>query len=107
MSVRAITNDYRFPSRSRQELYGDDQLVDVMWQGNPMFCSAASFRAPKAMTWSEFLAGMVDPWASNDPDYTAGTGHDWTVDDRPIAPDPQASLAELGVGHKSLITFRT
>ncbi|MGH3495288.1 MAG: phenol hydroxylase subunit P4 [Sciscionella sp.] len=107
MAVRAITDNYRFPSRSRQELYGDDQLVDVMWQGNPMFCSAACFRAPKAMTWSEFLAGVVDPWASNDPDYTAGAGHDWTVDDQPIAPAPQASLAELGVGHKSLITFRT
>lgn len=106
MAVRALKPGYEFPSRSRQELYGDDQLVHVMWRGNMMFCAAACFRAPKAMKWSEFLSTMVDPWASSDPDYVPGSGHDWVIDGNPVKPENDRSLAEHGVGHKSLIEFK-
>jgi phenol hydroxylase P4 protein len=68
MAVKAIY-DYDFPSRDRQELYGDDILVNVLWANNMMFCSAACFRAPKAMSWADFKSQMVDPWAASDPDY--------------------------------------
>jgi hypothetical protein len=105
MPVRAIAN-YEFPSRSRQELYGGDLLVNVMWRGNPLFCAAACFRAPRSMPWQDFVAAMVEPWAGNDPDFEPGSSHGWTVDDRPVDPSPTATLADLGVGHKSLITFR-
>ena len=37
MAVVALKEGYEFPSRSRQELYGDDQLVHVMWRNNAMF----------------------------------------------------------------------
>jgi phenol hydroxylase P4 protein len=106
MPVRAITDDYRFPSRSRKELYGDDQLVHVLWRGNPLFCAAACFRAPTAMSWAGFLSAMVDPWASSDPAYVPGSGRDWVVDSRPVTPRPDQTLAEIGVGHKSLVEFR-
>jgi phenol hydroxylase P4 protein len=105
MAVRALTETYDFPSRSRQELYGDDQLVHVLWKGNPLLCAAATFRAPRAMPFGEFLAGLVDPWAGSDPDYRPGTGRGWTLDGAAFDPSPEASLAELGVGHKSLLTF--
>jgi phenol hydroxylase P4 protein len=105
MSVRALAPGYDFPSRSRAELYGDDQLVHVLWRGNLMFCSAACFRAPKAMTWADFLSGMVEPWASSDPDFKPGTQRDWVLDGRPLDPRGDATLAELGVGHKSLLEF--
>jgi Phenol hydroxylase conserved region len=105
MPVRAI-GDYQFPSRSRQELYGDDLLVNVMWKGNPLFCAAACFRAPRAMPWQDFVAAMVEPWAGQDPDFVPGSGRDWTVDGQQVDPGPAALLADLGVGHKSLITFQ-
>ena len=57
MAVRSI-GEYDFPSRSRQELYGDDQLVHLWWRDNPWFCAAACFRAPKAMTWGDFRAWL-------------------------------------------------
>ena len=53
MTVKALY-DYDFPSRDRQELYGDDILVNVMWTNNRMFASPACFRAPKAMSWADF-----------------------------------------------------
>ena len=68
MPVKALY-DYDFPSKDRQEVYGDDILVNVMWTNNPMLCSAACFRTPKAMSWADFKAQMIDPWAASDPDY--------------------------------------
>jgi phenol/toluene 2-monooxygenase (NADH) P4/A4 len=104
MAVRSI-GEYEFPSRSRQELYGDDQLVHVWWSDNPWFCAAACFRAPKAMTWADFRAAMLDPWASCDPDYDPTADFQWVIDDQPVTPVGDQTLEALGVGHKSLVSF--
>jgi Phenol hydroxylase conserved region len=104
MSVRAIGN-YDFPSRSRQELYGEDQLVHVLWRGNSFLCAAATFRAPRAMPFGEFVAAIVEPWAASDPDFTPGSEDSWQLDGRAIEPKPDESLADLGVGHKHLLSF--
>lgn len=105
MAVIALKQGYEFPSRSRQELYGDDQLVHVMWRNNRRFCAAATFRAPKAMPFADFLSAMVEPWAGSDPAYVSGSTGDWTVDGQPLEIDAASSLSDLGVGHKSLLTF--
>ena len=103
MAVRSI-GTYEFPSRSRQELYGDDQLVHVYWNHNMFFCAPACFRAPKAMPWGTFLAEIVYPVFEGDPDFDrATTSFTRQVDDAPLTPRDDASLAELGVGHKSLL----
>jgi phenol hydroxylase P4 protein len=104
MTVRAIGN-YDFPSADRQELFGDDELVYVHWQDNPLFCSAAAFRAGRAMTFGDFMAGIVDPWLSSDPDYSPAAVKKWRLDGRDFEPDPQSTLADQGVGHKSLLVF--
>ena len=106
MGVRAIVDTYDFPSRSRQELYGDDQLVHVWWRNNLWFCAAACFRAPKAMRWGDFLDGVVYPWAAGDPSFDPATVSGWVLDDEPLDPRREQTLAELGVGHKSLLEFR-
>jgi hypothetical protein len=104
MAVKSI-GEYRFPSRSRQELYGDDQLVHVLWRGNPMLCAAACFRAPRAMPFGEFVTAMVEPWASSDPDFVPGSAGSWQLEGELIAPKDDESLADLGVGHKHLLSF--
>jgi phenol hydroxylase P4 protein len=105
MAVKALY-DYSYPSRSRQELYGDDQLVNVWWQNNPTFCAAACFRAPKALPWKDFIEQFVEPWAASDPDFRTESYADWAVDGKPLDPHDASSLAELGVGHKSVLSFR-
>jgi len=106
MAVKALY-DYDFPSADRIENFGDDQLVYVHWAGNPLFCSAAAFRAPRATPFGEFVAAMVQPWAASDPEFDPASIAGWQLFDEPLAADPQRSLAELGIGHKSLLTFRT
>ena len=104
MSVAAVY-DYDYPARDRQELFGDDILVNVLWTGNMMICSAACFRAPKAMVFADFKAQMIDPWAASDPAYDPAAATDWRVEGEPL--DPAATLEGTGVGHKGLITFHT
>lgn len=102
MAVKSI-GTYEFPSRSRQELYGDDQLVHVWWKGNLWFCAAAAFRAPKAMSWGDFYNALVVPFMSGDPDFDPNTEWKWDVQGEPMTPDPSASLESLGVFHKCVI----
>jgi phenol hydroxylase P4 protein len=105
MPVRAI-GEYAFPSSSRQELYGDDQLVHVWWKGNPFFVSAQCFRFPKAMPFGD-LVGVLKGFFAADPDFVPDSldSVQWVIDDAPVTPDPSASLAANGVGHKSLVQF--
>lgn len=106
MPVTAITDDYRFPSRSRRELYGDDLLVHVLWQGNPFFAAGATFRVPAVTRWADFVEQTVEPWASGDPDHRPGAARTWSLDGKPFDPRPDSTVDELGVGHKSLLAFR-
>ena len=104
MAVRSI-GEYKFPSRSRAELYGDDQLVHLYGKGNMWFFAPACFRAPKARSWNDFVGAIVNPLFGCDPDFDPETTKlTWTVDDQPISPSGDESLEALGVGHKSLIT---
>ncbi len=105
MAVVAIS-DYVFESKSRQELYGDDQLVHVWWKGNVFFVSAACFRFPKAMPWGE-LVNVLKGFYTADPDFVPESldSVQWIIDDKAVTPDPAKSLEENGVGHKSLIQF--
>ena len=106
MTVKALY-DYEFPSADRAENFGDDQLVYVHWEGNLFLVSAVAFRAPKAMPIGDFVEGMVKPWASSDPDFDPSAMTAWRLFDDPIDVTATASLAELGIGHKGLLKFRT
>lgn len=106
MPVKALY-DYDFPSADRVENFGDDQLVYVHWLGNPLFCSAAAFRAPQAMPFETFLAEIVWPWAGSDPDFDAAKVTDWQLFGEQFTPDNGAALTAQGIGHKALLKFRT
>lgn len=105
MAVRAI-GDYKFPSRSRVELYGDDQLVHVWWRDNQFFASAATFRVPQAMRFGEFVSTVVEPWAAADPDFELGSERAWFVNDSPLTVCDNESLTDLGIGHKHTLSFQ-
>lgn len=104
MAVKAL-GPYDFPSKSRQELYGDDQLVHVWWRNNRMFCAAATFRAPTSMTWADFRQGCVDPWAASDPDFDASTAFEWALDGEAFTPEDDMTLEQLGIGHKHVVSL--
>ena len=104
MTVKALY-DYDFPSRDRQELYGDDILVNVMWANNRMFASPA-LRAPTAMSWADFKSRWSTVGGS-DPDYDPSAPRDWQCNGEAFSPADDVTLADTGVGHKGLFAFRT
>jgi phenol/toluene 2-monooxygenase (NADH) P4/A4 len=107
MAVVAYKPGYEFEARDRAEVFGDDMLVYVYWQGNMLFCSAAAFRAPKAMKWGDFKANMLKGVFGIDPIYdtlnAANTA--WLISELPAQPKDDQTLEELGVKHKGLIKF--
>ena len=98
--------DYDWPSRSAAEFYGDDQLVHVWWRDNTFLAAAATFRVPRAMPFGEFVSTVVEPWAASDPDFEPGSERDWFIDDNPLRVRDEASLTELGIGHKHTVSFQ-
>lgn len=105
MTVKAI-GPYEFPAKDRQEVYGDDQLVNVLWDGNMFYYAGACFRVPKSMKWSDFKSQMIDEWAAADPDYRPDAATDWRRDDEAFDPKPGDTITDLGIVHKGLIRFR-
>ncbi|WP_217995831.1 phenol hydroxylase subunit P4 [Kribbia dieselivorans] len=105
MSITSL-GEYDFPSRSRQELYGDDQLVTLWFQDTMWWCSPVMFRAPRAMTWADFWAQMIVPLAEEDPDFDAATARTWTLHGAPFEPQDGMTLTELGIRHKDVIGTR-
>lgn len=107
MAVIAYKPGYEFPARDRVEVFGDDMLVNVHWQGNLFFCAAAAFRAPKNIKWGDFKANMVQGLFSVDPEYAALTPQNtrWYLGNTPIQPRDDQTLSELGVPHKGLLKF--
>ena len=108
MALKTI-GAYVFPSRSRQELYGEDQMVHVWWRDNPWLCSAVTQRAPRSMTFGDFWSQLIVPWAGTDPELAEGkdwSDFEWTLGGEPFAPDPQKSLADLGIAHKATLSMR-
>ena len=98
--------EYNFPSKDRIELFGDDQLVNVFWEGNVFIVGPGCFRVPRSIAWSEFVRDVVGSWAKADPDYDESKVTNWRIDDTPIDPKPTDTLEELGVEHKGLLKFR-
>lgn len=105
MSVKSI-GEYKFPSRSRQELYGEDQLVHVWFADNPWFCAAGCFRAPKAMAWADFWSQLVVPFGEADPDWRPEGAYAFSLHGQALTPQPGDTLEQLGVRHKDVIALR-
>ncbi len=105
MAIKSL-GDYDFPSRSRQELYGDDQLVSVWFQDTMWFASPAMFRAPRDMTWADFRAQMFVPFAEEDPDFDPDAARVWSLHGETFEPADGQTLAELGIRHKDVIGTR-
>lgn len=99
---------YEFEPTDGAAAYGDDQLVYVHREDPRLwFCAAAAFRAPQAMRWADFREQVVDGWLATDPDYDPSTATNWRIFDKPFEPDPDKTLAELGIKHKYLVKFAT
>lgn len=107
MSVVALDPTYAPPHRDQLESFDGNQLVYVYWNGNRNFVAALCFPLPPAMPFGALLGDVLTGVYGEDArwrgiDWNATS---WTLDGAPFTPDPARSLAEQGIGHKSLLRF--
>ena len=111
MGVIALDPDYVSkvaPADTLDKFHGN-QLVYIHWEEHLMFCAALAFPFPPDMPFGAILAEILPTFYGMHPDFEKIDWDNvkWTVDGKEITPDPEKSLADHGVGHKSLIRFWT
>jgi phenol hydroxylase P4 protein len=111
MSVIAIRPDYEAHTEVRDRLgnFHGNQVVYVHWEKHLSFCAAIAFPLPPDMPFGAFIDAVIKPHYAPHPqaeaiDWNAVT---WQIDGADATPDLGKSLAENGVGHKSLVRFWT
>ncbi|VTZ28376.1 Phenol hydroxylase P4 protein [Methylocella tundrae] len=100
---------YAFPPRDRVENFHGLQLVHFLWERHLMFASPITAPLSAATPFSAVIGEVLPMLYSKHPDFAAINWNavEWDCDGVPFTPDLALTLADLGVGHKSLLRFRT
>lgn len=108
MPVQAMY-DYKATPKDLQENFHGNQLVYIGWDQHLMFCAPVCLPLPPSMPFGALVKEVLPGVYSSHPDWTHidWDSVEWIVDDKPFTPDMDAGLADQGIGHKSLIRFRT
>jgi phenol hydroxylase P4 protein len=110
MALKAITPDYENYTQHRDlpELYHGNIMVFVHWEHHMSFVAAIAFPLPPATPFGvikEASGGVYGPhpdWEKIDWSKVI-----WQIDGKTATPAMEKSLADHGLGHKSMIRFWT
>lgn len=110
MAVTAIREDYwSSPPKDAVDNFHGNQVVYTSWDGHLMFSYPAAFPLPPAMPFSKLIDDLMPTVYALHPDFAKIQWDkvQWLVDGKAHKPKMDASLADNGVGHKSVIRFIT
>lgn len=109
MAVVALKPDYRGEVLDAVENFHGNQLVYLHWEEHLMFCAALAFPLPPQMPFGALVAELLPQFYGPHPDFEKidWSAVRWNIDGEDVVPNMEASLADNGVGHKSLIRFWT
>lgn len=95
--------------RDKVENFNGNQLVYVGWDDHLLFSAAQAFPLPPEMPFQALVSEAMHGIFNDHPDYAKidWSTVQWVLDDEAFTPKMDASLKENGVGHKSLIRFKT
>lgn len=108
MPVTSI-GKYEFDLRDRVETFHGNLMTYWYWEDHLMYCAAFALPFPPEMRFGDMVEKVLPGLYGYHPDMAsvAWDQVEWTVDDQRFTPDMEKSLADNGVGHKSLVRFRT
>ena len=109
MAVQALYENYGGPVRDKVENFHGMQLVYVGWDEHMMFPFAATFPLPPQMPFGALLKDVLPAAYGVHPDFAQidWAAAQWQLDGKSFVPDQEKSLADNGIGHKSLLRFAT
>lgn len=108
MAVASI-DPYKFDAKDAVENFHGNQLVYLHWEDHLMFCAPVAFPLPAEMVFEDMVQNVLSPAYGQHPDFAKIIWSDvnWTLDGASFDPELKKSLADNGVGHKSLLKFVT
>lgn len=111
MAIAALEKDYadKIDIRDRLENFHGNIVVYVHWEDHLSYCSALAFPLPPAMPFQALVSDVIGTYYAAHPDFARIDWSlvTWAIDGAAAQPDMSKSLAENGIGHKSLIRFWT
>lgn len=107
MTVTAL-KPYSFPPQDTVEKF-PAPLLYFGWEEPLMFPAPFCLPLPPDTPFGALEAQILPSIYGSHPDFSKidWSGVQWTMSGKPFTPDRQKSLAENGIGHKTLIRFRT
>lgn len=107
MAVHALAA-YDFPPKDTADQF-PAPLLYVGWEDHKMFCAPFCVPMPPDTPFGEFVKGVLPGMFSAHPDFEKidWDQTQWFSSGQPFAPDMGKSMADNGLGHKSVIRFRT
>ncbi|CAM2152486.1 Phenol 2-monooxygenase, oxygenase component DmpO [Pararobbsia alpina] len=109
MPVIALNEGYQGEIRDLEENFHGQRLLYVGWEDHLMFCAPHCIPVDPQMPFEALatavlpsIYGMHPDWASVDTESI-----EWFHSGQRFTPDFTRSLADNGIGHKSVIRFRT
>jgi phenol hydroxylase P4 protein len=95
--------------RDKVENFHGNQLVYVGWDDHLLFSAAQAFPLPPEMPYQALVSEVMASVFGDHPEFAQidWSTVEWVLDGVSFAPDMEKSLKDNGVGHKSLIRFKT
>lgn len=109
MPVYALNPGYQGERMDRVENFHGNQVVYLGWDEHRMFCAAKAFPLPPSMPFAALIENIMPEAFGQHPEFSQINWDtaEWLLDGEPFKPQADVSLADQGVGHKSLIRFKT
>ena len=109
MAVKAITPDYPARARDPVENFHGNIMFHVNWEKHLMFCSPLAMVMPPDTPFSKLVEEALPNAYGYHPDMAKvdWSKVEWTRDNEPFEPKPDATLADNGIEHRTLLRFTT
>jgi phenol hydroxylase P4 protein len=109
MPIIALAPGYSGPVRDTEDKFHGKRLLYICWDEHLLFCAPVALPLPAAMPFGALLSQVLPGVYGSHPDFARldWASVQWTHGGAPFKPDPEKSLADNGLVHKSVIRFRT
>lgn len=109
MAVVAITDNYVGERRDAIENFHGNQVVYIAWDKHLMFCAPLAFALPPETPFNKLTDEIMPGAFSLHPDFEQiDWGNiQWYLNGEAFTPRLEATLAEQGIDHKSIVRFST
>ena len=109
MTIKTINGAYPETMMDSVEKFHGNQLVYVGWDHHTSICTANCYPLPPQMPFGALTSDVLPSVLAQHPDFPRidWAEVEWLLDGQPFKPDAEKSLADNGIGHKSLLRFKT